>query len=88
MSALDLIRTFLEFLAALAVILCFVFEKKLIAFENRIAAAIRAYVRARKAGQNKHLNDPDKLSQEFAEQFQGPKVEVLDTWRNKKYKEG
>ncbi len=88
MSAVDFWRTFFEFAAVCALIYGYCKEKKVVEFEKRIAAEIRAYVRARKAAQNKHLNDPDKLSQEFENQFQGPKVTVLDTWRNKKYKEG
>ena len=88
MSAVEFWKTFLEFAAVVALIIGFINEKRVVAFEKRLAAAIREYVRARKAGQNKHLNDPDKLSQECEEQFQEPRVAVLDTWRNKNYKEG
>lgn len=88
MSAVEFWKTFFEFVAVVALIIGFINEKRVIDFEKRLAAAIRAYVRGRRAAHNKHLNDPDKLSQEFAEQFQGPKVTVLDTWKNKKYKEG
>lgn len=43
MTSLDITRTFFEFSAAVAVVLCFVFEKKLIAFENKVITAIRNY---------------------------------------------
>jgi hypothetical protein len=48
MSNADIIRTFFEFAAAVAVVLCFVFEKKLIAFENRIFKKLAAWHNARK----------------------------------------
>lgn len=79
MSAVEFWRTLFEFAAVVALIVGFINEKKVVAFERRLAAAIRAYVRACKAAQNKHLNDPDKLSQEFEKQFQGPRIAVLDT---------
>lgn len=88
MSAVEFWKTFFEFAAVVALIIGFINEKKVVAFEKRLAAAIRVYVRARRAERNRHLNDPEKVSQEFAEQFPEPRVAILDTWRNKKYKEG
>lgn len=49
MSNIDIIRTAFEFAAAVAVVLCFVFEKRLIKFENNVARLIKAIVRNYKA---------------------------------------
>lgn len=54
MSNIDIIRTVFEFSAAVAVVLCFIFEKRLIRFENNFVKLIRAIVRTYKA--NKKQN--------------------------------
>lgn len=54
MSNADIIRTAFEFAAAVAVVLCFIFEKRLIKFENNVAKLIKAIIRTYKA--NKQQN--------------------------------
>ncbi len=57
MSFGDIIKTFLEFLAVIAVITGFVHEKKLIAFENKMWAKFKA----RKENKNKNAYQNDKV---------------------------
>lgn len=54
MSNIDIIRTAFEFAAAVAVVLCFVFEKRLIKFENNVAKLVKAIIRTYKV--NKQQN--------------------------------
>lgn len=55
MSNADIIRTALEFAAAVAVVLCFVFEKKLIRFETNIAKFFKAVIRTYRANKQQKL---------------------------------
>lgn len=54
MSNIDIIRTTFEFAAAVAVVLCFVFEKRLIRFENNIAKLFKAIIRNYKASKQQN----------------------------------
>lgn len=54
MSNIDIIRTALEFAAAVAVVLCFVFEKRLIKFENNVAKLFKAIIRNYKASKQQN----------------------------------
>ena len=56
MSNADIIRTAFELAAAVAVVLCFVFEKKLIRFETYIAKFFKAVVRTYRANKQQKLN--------------------------------
>lgn len=55
MSNADIIRTAIEFAAAVAVVLCFVFEKKLIKFETNIARFFKAVARTYRANKQQKL---------------------------------
>ena len=56
MSNADIIRTALEFAAAVAVVLCFVFEKKLIRFETNVAKFFKAVIRTYRANKQQKLS--------------------------------
>ncbi len=56
MSNIDIIRTVLEFSAAVAVVLCFIFEKRLIKFENNVVKLIKAIARTYKANKKQNAS--------------------------------
>lgn len=55
MTLKDIITTFFEFVAVVAVIACAINEKKLIAFENKIAKQYREWRKNRNARKRKEV---------------------------------
>lgn len=55
MSFADIIRTFFEFAAVVLVIVGFIYEKKLVAFEAKLARAIKIYMRNRRIRKQREL---------------------------------
>lgn len=86
MNAFDLIRTFFEFLAALAVILCFVYEKKLIVFERKIYVAVKKFLSDRKKRKKRFSNRSNTFSLEKENEPTTYYVATYDTWKNSKVK--
>lgn len=55
MSASDIIRTILEFAAVVLLIYGFINEKKVVAFEQKLARAIRIHLRNRKKRKQREI---------------------------------
>ena len=77
MSNADIIRTAIEFAAAVAVVLCFVFEKKLIRFETNIAKFFKAVIRTYRATKQQNVryayasaNVQSRAPEDSAEDFE------------------
>ena len=62
MSAVDLLRTSFELVVVIALIVGFVFEKRIVEFEKRIADFIKTFVKDRKATKNAVLEETNKHS--------------------------
>lgn len=55
MSFADIIRTVFEFSAVILLIVGFIYEKKVVAFEKKLARAIRIYLRNRRVRKQREI---------------------------------
>ena len=83
MSNFDVFRTFLEFTAAGGVVLLFIFEKRVIAFERKVFRIIKEFTR-RQLRKSKWIvawvNKPEKHGTPDY-QFKLDQAEVWSRWR-------
>lgn len=82
MSNIDIFRTFLEFTAAVGVVLLFLFEKRVITFERRAFRTIKEFIR-RQLRKSKRIVAWAEKSEKHGKpdyQFRLDQAEVWSRW--------
>lgn len=88
MSAIEFWKTFFEFVAVMCLIIGFVNEKKVIAFEVALARSIRQWLKARKNRKKRFTDILNTIPLEEEQEFTQPYVTTYDTWKNRKGRGG